>query len=260
MAAVGALLISSGIALMAAPTTASAAQFKNVDHKIVLCHGTDSPGNPYVGISVDKHATKAHEGHSHIWNGDTWWHGVFHKDGSVKLDIIPAPGATEEAQMAYCNAAPEEPPVVTATASVTAVQPTCANQNTASYTKEGTHVASWSESAKPAPGISITVTATAEEGATFASGESTMDFPLTFEAAKTNCTAVSPPSSTTQVSPPKTKTKAHTTTESPTVVEAGLPGATGGTGADAGLALTLAGLALLASAGGLVLVEGGERK
>lgn len=260
MAAVGALLISSGIALMAAPTTASAAQFKNDDHKVVLCHGTSSEGNPYVGISVDKHATKAHEGHSHVWSGDTWWHGVFHQDGSVKLDVIPAPGATEDAQMAYCNAPAEEAPQ--ATASVTAVQPTCANGNTASYTKEGTHVATWTQSAAPAPGTSITVTATAENGTTFSGGASTMVFPLTFEAAKTNCGAVSPPTSTTEVSPPKTKTKAkaETTTVSPTVVEAGLPGVGNDTGTDAGLALALAGLALLVGAGGLVLVEGGERK
>src|SRR5689334_13268234 len=44
MAAVGALLISSGIALMAAPTTASAAQFKHEGpHKVVVCKYVGTP-------------------------------------------------------------------------------------------------------------------------------------------------------------------------------------------------------------------------
>jgi hypothetical protein len=191
MAAVGALLMSSGIALMAASTTASAVPFKNVDHKVVICHGTSSEGNPYVGISIDKHAVKAHQDHSHVWAGDTWWHGVFHQGGSVKMDVLAVPGATEEAQLAYCNAAPEPAPVVT-----------------------------------PTPNVS-------------------------------------PP--TSQVSPPKahvkgkveakTEVKAQPTT--PTVVHAGLAGS--GTSVGTGLGLILAGLVLMAGAGGLAL-EGGEPK
>lgn len=263
MAAVGALLISSGIALMAAPTTASAVPSKNVDHKIVTCHGnssSESASNPYVGISVDFHAAKAHRNHSFVWNGDAWWHGVFHADGTVKRDIFDVPGDTTEAKLAYCNAPTEKAPP--ATASVTPVQPTCLNNNVASYVKEGTHVATWAESAAPAPGTTITVTATAEQGFTFDNGTGTKAMEVTFLAAQTNCTpAVSPPT-TPQVSPPKAPVKAHVKaqTKTPTVVHAGLVTTSADTGAQAGLGLVLAGLLLLAGAGGLVLVEGGARK
>jgi hypothetical protein len=82
------------------------------DHKITICHATGSESNPYVPITVDVHAVKAHAGHQ---NGE---------------DIIPAndklPGGQnwdEAGQATYNNGCvpcpeppvvtPEEPPVVT---------------------------------------------------------------------------------------------------------------------------------------------------
>jgi hypothetical protein len=38
-------------------------QTKTVDHKVGICHATGSKTNPYVFITVDEHAVKAHQSH-----------------------------------------------------------------------------------------------------------------------------------------------------------------------------------------------------
>jgi hypothetical protein len=78
------------------------------------------------------------------------------------------------------------------TAAVTPVQPTCANSNIASYTTSGKHV-SFSESAAPAPGASITVTAHPDAGWILINGATSEEFPLDFDAAETPCVQVSAP-------------------------------------------------------------------
>ena len=52
LAAAGALVMSSGLVLMAGATSAQATQ-PNPDHKVWICHATDSDTNPYVVIHVD---------------------------------------------------------------------------------------------------------------------------------------------------------------------------------------------------------------
>ena len=59
-----ALLAALVLTAIGGATTASAQ-----DHKVRLCHGTASDTNPYVLITVDKHALKGH------FDGDAPGHG-----------------------------------------------------------------------------------------------------------------------------------------------------------------------------------------
>jgi hypothetical protein len=141
-----------------------------------------------------------------------------------------------------------------ATASVSFQDPTCTNGNVAKYTTTGENVSVDHPTA--APGATVTVTATADEDAAFADESSQKVFgPHTFPAAETGCdttTIVSPPK-TPVVSPPKAHTpKAATVT--PTVVHAGLSSvSTQDLRGEQGLALMVAGMAMLVAAGGLGL-------
>jgi hypothetical protein len=108
-------------------------------------------------------------------------------------------------------------------------------------------------------GGTVYVDATATEGYFIPQGE-TVHWVHTFLVPQ-NCTIVSPPTTTTtEVSPPAVESTTEAETTTPTVVSAGLAGGTGGQSSDQqGLGLTLAGLLLMAGAGALVLVKGGER-
>lgn len=132
------------------------------------------------------------------------------------------------------------------TAAVTLVQPTCANSNVASYTTSGEHV-TFRESAAPAPGASITVTARTDAGWTFVGGATAEDFPLDFDAAETPCVRVSAPGE----GAPVVETSTTDTSDAvvPTVVDAGLGGVPPGTRGERGLALALAGVVMLLVAG-----------
>jgi hypothetical protein len=256
MAAVGALLVSSGIALMAAPTPASAQN----DHpdKVVVCKYVGTPGaselqtgqNP-IEVSVNT-----------LNNLDPPWDGTFPwawtdaqgqaGNGSVAVGYVGEIPSTLSSCPGY------EPEVLQAAAVAVPVDPTC-EANVASYSTEGSvGVASWDESAEPAFGTTITLTAHAAEG--YAFGESsTTTVEVSFGTEATGCTNVEPP----VVEPPVVEPPVveSTTVETPTVVHAGLAGATASTSTEQqGLALILAGLLLLAGAGGLVVVKGGERR
>lgn len=278
LAALGALVMSSGVALMVAATPANA-----VAEKPSICHpvnGKGELGNGWDLISPDK--ASSHIDEALFPNGEYWKHeskdGLRHDmyavNGTCPGEPIPSeecPQGTDRAGQEvpdgqdseeFCNDDEEQPLVATATA--TPNTPTCAN-NVPSYTKSGTNIeAAWKESAAPAFGATITVTATAVKGAEFAGGASTKAIEVTFPAAATGCgTVVNPPQttqteSTVVVSPPKqhtTKTKAKAeATVTPTVVEAGLAGtSTDDLRGEQGLALMVAGMVMLVAAGGLGL-------
>lgn len=252
-AAVGALLVSSGIALMAIPTPANAGDHKGHDpsDKIVVCKYVGKPGqsslqqggNPLeVSVSTLKNLDPP-------WDGSTFpfsWTDAQGQaaEGSIAIGYVGEVASTLTSCPGYV------PDLLPATAEAAAIPPSCA-ANVPSYTTAGSvGVATWDESAAPAFGTSITLIAHAAPGYAFGE-DATMPVKVDFGPAATGCTAVSPPTTTTQVSPPKahtTKAKAETTT--PTVVEAGLTGATASP-SETGLVLLVAGLALLSGAAGL---------
>src|SRR6266705_4312552 len=59
------VVLSSAVVLaVATPALACAKKdVKPVDHKVGICHATGSKTNPYVFITVDEHAVKAHQNH-----------------------------------------------------------------------------------------------------------------------------------------------------------------------------------------------------
>lgn len=264
LAALGALVMSSGVALMATATSANAAQGHT---PVNICHATSSDSNPYTFITVDAESKKfeAHLAHRNTpnktWKSDGSFGGVDHVADEPKPDIIgdyvDGDGITHtydgEVTSGRCNANVEVPDDVLTTADVTFVDPTCDNGNTADFATSGDHVDFAVTSGAKAPGSDITVTATAQDGYVFAGDVLEIDFPHTFPAAA-DCTEVSPP----VVSPPSVKPpKKHTQTQStvtPTVVHAGLAGVSSeDMRSEQGLALMVAGMVMLVAAGGLRL-------
>ncbi|QHK19478.1 hypothetical protein GU243_06670 [Pseudarthrobacter psychrotolerans] len=79
----------------------------NWDHKITICHATGSESNPYVEITVDVHAVKAHAEHGgDIIPGNSNWPGQnWDEEGQATYDngCVPCPPS---------DVTPEEPPVV----------------------------------------------------------------------------------------------------------------------------------------------------
>ncbi|MDR6414002.1 hypothetical protein [Pseudarthrobacter sulfonivorans] len=55
----------TGLALLGATAPAAANDNAKSDHKITICHATGSATNPYVSVTIDVHALKAHVGHQH---------------------------------------------------------------------------------------------------------------------------------------------------------------------------------------------------
>ncbi len=121
LAMVGTLIMSSGVVLMTTATTAQAT--KGEDHKVYVCHATESDTNPYVVIHVDKASTK-YQGHlahrttpNKQWKQATTWNGSVKAAGSNKPDLIE--GLDFEGYPGFCEAAaPPDPenPKVTAVA------------------------------------------------------------------------------------------------------------------------------------------------
>jgi hypothetical protein len=257
LAAAGALVMSSGVALMVAATPANAAGEGHTP--VNICHATSSDTNPYVFITVDDDSKKfeAHLEHRNnpnkTWHDDTMWGGVLHAAGSPKPDLID--GLDGEITGGVCNQEGDTEDLLT-NASVTFIDPSCDNGNVADFTTGGdtANVDFAITSGSKAPGADIVVTATAHDGYVFGGDTDEIDFPHTFGAVE-DCTEVTPPT-TTDVSPPKTK---HTKTESttvvtPTVVHAGLAGATvQDMRGEQGLALVFGGMLMMVAAGGLGL-------
>lgn len=240
LAALGALVMSSGVVLMATTTSANAAQGPSICHPV---NGNGELGNGWNLISPD-HAS-SHIDESLYPDGHYWKHES--KDG--RHDVY----ADEEGN---CPGDIVDVPDV-ATASVTFTDPSCDNGNVASFSTSGENVTFDDPTATP--GEEITVTATADDDAEFDGGDSQMTFSHTFTAAE-DCSTVTPPVvSPPKVNPPK---QHHTTTVTPTVVHAGLAGVSSeDMRGEQGLALMFAGMLMLVAAGGLGLrVRGSESR
>lgn len=262
LATLGALVMSSGIALVATATPANAAT------KVAICHATSSDTNPYTFILVDDDSKKftAHLAHRNepnkTWKSDVTWDGVDYHDGDPKPDIIGSyTDANDvfhemdgEVTSARCNQNVDEPDDLLTQASVTFVDPTCENENVASFSTSGADSTFEVTAGSAAPGEAITVTATANDGYVYDGDAVELDFDYTFGAAETDCgrVIVDPPGGETPtviVDPPTTKTP----TVTPTVVSAGLGEVSSDLRGEQGLALIFAGMVLMVAAGGLGL-------
>jgi hypothetical protein len=238
LAALGVLVMSSGIALMVTATPANA----EPGNKWFVCKFKTTPGSGEVlqsgqnPISVSENAIPI----SPVVPGASF------TDKQGRSFVLVQDTGQAEPPVSECTSRVQPG---AATASVAAVQATCTTA--ASYTTSGSNV-TFTQSAAPAAGTSITVTAHAADGFLI-DGAATKDFVLNFAAAPVCTTNVTPPT-TTSVSPPKIKHTKHVTkaTVTPTVVHAGLAGTTvQDVRGEQGLALMVAGMVMLAGAGGL---------
>jgi hypothetical protein len=269
LAAAGALVMSSGVALMVAATPAHAAKEQHVP--VGVCHATSSDTNPYVFIVVDDDSTKLkghlmHRDHpnKHWKNDGTYELGGDHSAGDLKRDYIASYVDSDGVQHALdgnitaesCDAKGdvEVPPAV---ADVDFNDPTCALPDSGSIDTTGDHVSFSADPDKASysVGDEVTVTATADEGFAFDEGDQT-EWKHTFVASDAPCDekvtppVVEPP----VVNPPKKHDKTESTTVTPTVVHAGLAGATvQDMRGEQGLALVFAGMVMIVAAGGLGL-------
>lgn len=201
LAALGMLVMSSGVALMASASPASAAKTP-----VNICHATSSDTNPYVFITVDDDSTKL-QGHlmhrnspNKHWKSAGTYEGVAHLAGDPKPDLIgdytDSHGVFHKLDgnitKASCDGVVvENPPAV---ADVDFIEPTCANGNTADWDGIGDHVTFAVTSGTVAPGNEVTITATADEGFTFDGESTTETFTHTFNEAQSDCGTPSPPS------------------------------------------------------------------
>jgi len=249
LATLGLLAMSSGIALMVSATPANAAP--DPEKKVVVCKYVSTPGGELQGgnnpIEPSLNSLKNAVDDEWLENPTfpkAWGDAQGQDGGSIAIGF-----AGEGLGIEDCPGF-QEPPV--ATASATPVQPTCADLD-GSYTTAASN-AEFAALPAAVPGSTIHLTANATGGAQFAGGATTLDVPVTLDAAPTNCgsTVVSPP----LVNTPKTP-KAPKSTVTPTVVHAGLTGTTvQDVRGEQGLALMVGGMLMLAGAGGLRLRSG----
>jgi len=257
----GALVVSSGVALMVTATPANANQGLSVCHPV---NGAGETGNGWVVFGPD-HAS-SHIDESLYPDGHYWMHTT--SDG--RHDVYASengtcPGAPVEQTRCPDDATahagevvPEgEDPATYCVAEVTSPE-TCPDDATANAGVEipvGADPNVFCNAVVSSPEV-CPDDATAHAGDEIPTGQSPEEF----------CTAtvvVSPPGGTTVVSPPKANTpkahtpKAHTpkaATVTPTVVHAGLAGVSAqDLRGEQGLALMVAGMVMLVAAGGLGL-------
>lgn len=242
LAAVGALLASSGIALMA---TSAPADAGSEIHKSYVCKYVGTPGDAEVlqtgqnPIWVDNHSLDPTA--DLVKKGDTFTDA----QGFSVVIVANTPRLHPEPGIEACTT--DEPGDHLAVAVVSFADPTCDQPAEGSYSAEGSEHAGFVVEGTTNTGDTITITATAVGIFEFATGART-SWEHTF-TAPTGCTIVEPPDTEdtpgTTVEPP-----AQVTT--PTVVEAGLAGAgTSGWSNQQGAVLAAAGLLLMAAAGGL---------
>jgi len=237
--AVGALVMSSGIVLLATAPGAHA----DPGDKWFVCKYVDTPGEPETlqtgqnPISVSENAIPL----------DVVTPGASFADGqgrSVVLQLDDTPPGPEGDPGPEACAPPSEN--ITIAVDVVFTDPSCDNDNVASYEVTGdTDNATVEESTAPEPGAEVTVTATANEGYAFAGGLPTYSETHTFGDAA-DC-SVTPPTPTPSVEPPVVEPPQVT----PTVVHAGLVGTPDNNRTEQGIALLASGLLLMVAAGGL---------
>lgn len=245
--AIGALLMSSGVVLLATAQGADAAP----GDKWFVCKYVDTPGEPETlqtgqnPISVSENAIPL----------DVVTPGASFADGqgrSVVLQLDDTPPGPEGDPGVEACAAPSEDTVIAV--DVVFVDPTCDNDNTASLSLTGdTEDVTVEQTAEAAPGVEVTVTATPKDGFMFVGDAPTYSETHTFaEAADCSTPVVEPP----VVEPPVVEPPAKT----PTIVEAGIVGtATSDVRSEQGMALLASGLLLLVAAAGLARPRGARR-
>lgn len=265
VAALGMLAMSSGAVLMVTATSANADPISqpnsnHEDHWEVaegeVCAKTDS-GSETGGVLVP--APPA----------DTVWSKLVIKKGSGNIGVEnqvfnnPVPGQTytwvgfEEAQSGgwshyiLCYVPIPEPELIEVDVEFT--EPTCENENEASYTVTGDTDNVTVDSNTPAePGANVTVTVTAKDGFVFAGDETTYEESHLFAEAETPCDeVVEPPVVEPPVVDPPDSTVATPTT--PSVVSAGLATDVRDVRGEQGLVLLVAGMIMVVLAGGLGL-------
>jgi len=277
MAAVGALLVSSGIALMAVPTTATAVSGSDEHPQVCLPLDSgkiDVSGNQQSvevtapeGMLIDRYCVKA----GSINQGDgPVYVDVTPPQSSVTITYTDHDGRAKDISH-YAVSYTEVPVQEEARADLTWTQASCANDNQPAYAvTEEEFVDHWTQ-ALPTEGPLVAgeaarVIATAEEGHLFANGESTKAFDTVLDDPVTGCTVtppVTPPVEPPVVTPPVVEPPVEQPTETvtPTVVEAGLLGEQGpGTSRDQGLALVVTGMVLIAAAGATAVRKEGETR
>jgi hypothetical protein len=279
----GALVMSSGVALMVAATPANAAQSQHVP--VGICHATSSDTNPYVFITVDDDSAKF-KGHlmhrnspNKQWKSAGTFEGVDHAAGDPKPDFISDFTDTNGVFHKYdgnitsasCDDVGDV--VLPAVADVDFNDPTCASPNSGTVDTTGQHADFAVTPLKDAYSVGdvVTVDATATDEAAFEEGAQThWTHTLVASDAPSTSTVVNPPTTptTTSVSPPKAQVKAHVKTKAkaqvaavtPTVVHAGLTSVSAqDMRGEQGLALMVAGMIMLVAAGGLGLRVRGAR-
>jgi hypothetical protein len=259
MAVLGALVMSSGVALVATATSANA----TAGHDPVgICHATSSDTNPYVFITVDRDSAR-YKGHlmhrdhpNKQWKSDGSFElGGEHSDGDAKPDYIDGLDGNITAESCDAKGDVEVPPAV---ADVDFTDPTCALPDSGSIDKTGSEGVNFivvPDKESYSIGDEVTVDASA--------GENTIDgdthWTHTFVASDAPCETIvdTPTESEVVVSPPKVKHhKANVAapTVTPTVVHAGLTSVSADDmRGEQGLALMFAGMLLMVAAGGLGL-------
>lgn len=277
IAALGVLVLSSGLAVMAAAPSATAAPGDDDVNKSYVCKYKITPGGTEL----------IQTGQNPIWVGNSSIAGndvpVANGDrfadaqGFSVVVIANSPKLDPEPGIEICEPGVPDEEIV---ADVTFVDPTCENANEASYVVTGDTANFTVTDPAAAPGAPITVTATANEGFVFAGGSDTYSEDHTFGPALDlegePCVIVEPPVfeppvvvppvvvpprvdppvvDPPVVAPPAVDPPAVTP---PSVVKAGLGSATP-VASDApgqqGLALVLAGMLLLICAGALGMVR-----
>lgn len=243
LAALGVLVLSSGVALMVTATPANAAA-----DKVTFCHSTGSNSNPWVLESTDANSFY----HGHVLAQHT---ADIYPDVTITVGNKDVHVAAQGDQAVLANGCkPVVPQPAVATASATPIQPTCANL-AGGYTTQVSN-ATFTSTPAAIPGATVHLTATATGNAQFSGGGTQLDVPVTLNAAPTNCGSTVSTPQVNSVSPPKAPAvKHHATTKAtvtPTVVHAGLASTTvQDVRGEQGLALMVAGMVMLVGAGGL---------
>lgn len=246
LAVLGVLVMSSGVALMATATSANAAP----SPKVVVCKYVGTPGGNLHHIVIVSENTLQNTGY--VAPPPASWTEAHGQStvGSIAIRYAnPGEHAHDIAKSECPSETVSEPTEVTA--AVDFVDPSCDNGNVAAANPVATEGVTYeTTSGSAAAGGSIEITASAASDDFVLTNEDPV-FSHTFPAAA-DCSEVTPPVvSPPVVSPPK---KHHTTTVTPTVVHAGLAGATvQDMRGEQGLALMFAGMVMLVAAGGLGL-------
>jgi hypothetical protein len=190
MAAVGALLVSSGITLMATSTTATADPPRV--HKSYVCKYVGKPGdgteilqsgqNP---IWVDNHSLDPQQ--DVVAKGDVFTDA----QGYSVVIIANTPRLDPEPGIEACGGS--EPNDQLAHVVVTFTDPTCENDNEVGYSTEGSTHVTFTLQGTVGFGEDVTVKAKADPGYKLDSNGKKVDFfPHTFGTEQTNCEVSGP--------------------------------------------------------------------